>query len=94
MTYDVGTYKPGARNLRVARLQIEERADVERATTILDSARQTLLLPNTSAFTGTKLDRDSVRAGIEGDACEYTYQPHIKPMNWQFLTLNQGTRGR
>jgi hypothetical protein len=93
MTYDVGTYKPGARNFQLARLQIEERADVG-APTILDSARQTLLLSNTSAFTGTKLDRDSVRAGIEGDACEYTYQPHIKPMDWQFLTLNQGTRGR
>jgi hypothetical protein len=32
ITYDVGTYKPGARNLQAARLRIEERADVERAT--------------------------------------------------------------
>jgi hypothetical protein len=32
ITYDVGTCKPGARNLQAARLWIEVRADVERAT--------------------------------------------------------------
>jgi hypothetical protein len=30
ITYDVGTYKPGPRNLLTARLRIEEHADVER----------------------------------------------------------------